>query len=544
MWFAATVNGADYASDIGRLLQDFARSLSEGLLFFGGPLDVFLTLIDISVTTLIIYFILKLVRDSRAWQLLKGLVFILAFALITSALGLHTIGFLLNSTISLFAFAFVVLFQPELRRALETVGRSGFRVMPDLFAKDMIDMSGSIHQLIESIVTACEYFSNTMTGALILIERTTPLGDLQSQENALTLDSAVSATLLKQIFYIGSPLHDGAILIRDGRIAAARVHVPLADSYHLRRDYGTRHRAAIGASEIGDTVAVVVSEERGSISIALGGQLFELNNGDALRAQLFALLQPERLSTAKKRSGFLRFRYRDRASVAVAARERVQTMQQEKESEEPFVEEGDAFAVADEHIEDGQEGFEESIHDLPEQPRFSRTELAESGQQPFWRRSLRSVSGENHPPRKKKQRVGLFILSIFISLVLWVVVQVTVNPVATRTFSLELQYRGIEQAQESGYLVQRYPTLMVQATVRGRRQLLSDMRARDMVAYIDLSDVKVQGIQTLPVEIETGVRMFTQTSDLSPATVTVSIRPISFDETIRQDVQPDVTVAP
>ena len=85
---------------------------------------------------------------------------------------------------------------------------------------------------------------------------------------------------------------------------------------------------------------------------------------------------------------------------------------------------------------------------------------------------------------------------------------------------------------------------MVQATVRGRRQLLSDMRARDMVAYIDLSDVKVPGIQTLPVEIETGVRMFTQTSDLSPATVTVSIRPISFDETIRQDVQPDVTVAP
>jgi len=130
----------------------------------------------------------------------------------------------------------------------------------------------------------------TRTGALIIIERQTKLGEFIEQENAVQLDAAVSATMLQQIFYKGSPLHDGAVVIRDGRISAARVHVPLSDNYHLRRDYGTRHRAAIGASEIGDTLAVVVSEERGSISLAIEGRLFVLDNADALRSMLHKML--------------------------------------------------------------------------------------------------------------------------------------------------------------------------------------------------------------------------------------------------------------
>src|SRR5690606_25635634 len=134
----------------------------------------------------------------------------------------------------------------------------------------------SIHNLIESIVRACQKMSETRTGALLIVERQTRLGELAEQENVVHLDASVSTTMLLQIFYKGSPLHDGAVLIRNGRLAAARVHVPLSDNYHLRRDYGTRHRAAIGASEMGDAIAIVVSEERGSISVALDGRLYTL----------------------------------------------------------------------------------------------------------------------------------------------------------------------------------------------------------------------------------------------------------------------------
>ncbi len=153
------------------------------------------------------------------------------------------------------AIAFVVIFQPELRRALETVGRSSFNMISSAITQEEgKESSGSVHNMIESIVRACESMSETFTGALIIIERSTKLGDFVEQENVVQLDAAVSSTFLQQIFYKGSPLHDGAILIRDGRVSAARVHVPLSDNYHLRRDYGTRHRAAIGASEIGDTL--------------------------------------------------------------------------------------------------------------------------------------------------------------------------------------------------------------------------------------------------------------------------------------------------
>ena len=136
--------------------------------------------------------------------------------------------------------------------------------------------------------------AETRTGALIILERQTRLGELIEQENVVQLDAAVSATMLLQIFYKGSPLHDGAVLIRDGRLTAARVHVPLSDNYHLRKDYGTRHRAAIGASEMGDAIAVVVSEERGCISLALEGRLYTLDNADALRTLLHKLLAPAR----------------------------------------------------------------------------------------------------------------------------------------------------------------------------------------------------------------------------------------------------------
>ncbi len=291
---------SDVFSNLGDFFTQLFSSLSSGIVFFGGPLDIILNVVDILVTTFVLYYILRLMADTRAWQLLRGIVLILILTLLCGLLGLETISYILNNSISVLAIAFVVIFQPELRRALETVGRNTLHIIPSRGGQDEETGAASIRKTIEAIVVACERMAATYTGALILIERSTRLGELLAQENAVTLDSNLSATALMQIFYKGSPLHDGAVLIRDGRIQAARCHVPLSDNYHLRKDYGTRHRAAVGGSEMGDAIAVVVSEERGEISVALDGRLFTLENADALRTLLHKLMAP-----AKKPGGVI-----------------------------------------------------------------------------------------------------------------------------------------------------------------------------------------------------------------------------------------------
>lgn len=272
--------------------------ISSGWLLFGGPADIILMLIDVLVSTAAIYFLLRLLNDSRAWQLLKGLIFIALFSILGNLLGLTTINFVLSNSLSLLAIGFVVIFQPEFRRALETVGRSSLRfvnaISPDSQAH--IDTAST---MIEAVVTACERMASTKTGALILLERKTKLGELV-QGTAVIVDAAVTSTVLEQIFYKGSPLHDGAVLIRNGRVYAARCHVPLSDTYHMRRDFGTRHRAAVGASEIGDAVAVVVSEERGKISLTVGGRLYPMENGDSLRVVLHKLFTADSENSQKR----------------------------------------------------------------------------------------------------------------------------------------------------------------------------------------------------------------------------------------------------
>lgn len=283
------------ATQIFESIREFIKnsigSISSGWLLFGGPLDVVLMLVDVAVASAVIYFLLKLMNDSRAWQLLKGLVLILLLSLVSSLLGLSAINFVLSKSISALAIGFVVIFQPEFRRALETVGRSSLRFV-DVISSDGAHGPGGVDAAIEAIVKACERMASTRTGALVILERKTKLGEL-IQENAVIVDAALTSTALEQIFYKGSPLHDGAVLIRGGRIYAARCHVPLSDTYHMRRDFGLRHRAAVGASEIGDAVAVVVSEERGRISLTVGGRLYPLENGDSLRVLLHDILFEE-----------------------------------------------------------------------------------------------------------------------------------------------------------------------------------------------------------------------------------------------------------
>lgn len=473
---------SDILTNIGQFLKNLFQSLTSGLLFFGGPLDIMMAVADILATALVIYYILKLLYDSRAWQLLKGLILILAFAIVCSLAGLNTVGFLLNNTISVLAIAFVVIFQPELRRALETVGRSSFSMISSaMIPEEKSKMAGSIHNMIEAIVRACEKMAETRTGALIIIERQTRLGELLNQENAVQLDAAVSATMLLQIFYKGSPLHDGAVLIRDGRIAAARIHVPLSDNYHLRRDYGTRHRAAVGASEMGDAIAIVVSEERGTISVAVDGRLHTLENADALRALLHKLLKPQRP-----------------ASGLVGSLFRGGRRQKESDQEKAL-------------LSDEEEMIDEAD-----------VEAKEAGQ----KRKKTKKTGRKH-------RIPLIILSLAIAIALWLYVQVTVNPIETRTFTIPLSYVGIEEAESRGFEVQ-YPLQNVQVTLMGRRKVINNMSSSDVKAYIDLSQIDKTGLIRLEVQVSTGTLMYVKTTYKFPSTVTVSVRRKEMKEPTEQ----------
>lgn len=428
----------DLITRMREFFQRLFENLKDGFLFLGGPLDILVAVLDIVLTSFIIYYLLKLLRDSRAWQLLKGILLIIVLAFTSSMIGLSSLGFLLNRTISILAIAIVVIFQPELRRALETVGRSSFNVLTQVTEGDSESITS---QLIESIVTACHNMSETRTGALIVIERSTPLGDLKSQENAVVLDAVLSATSLQQIFYLGSPLHDGAVLIRDGKIAAARIHIPLSDNYHLRRDLGTRHRAAIGASEMGDTIAVVCSEERGTISMAVDGRLYVLDNSDALRTHLHRLLIRD---TDGQRFSFLRRR--------------------------------------------------------PE------------------------TTGDTAP---KKQRAALVALSVLISMVLWFFVQVQVNPLETKVYTVPLQYDAMLDMREKGFEIQ-YPVRSIQVTLKARKNVLDKLNTRDITAYLDLNEVETEGLQVLDVHVATASTLYTRVENMNPSVMTLAVRPAEY----------------
>ncbi|NLC88657.1 MAG: TIGR00159 family protein [Clostridiaceae bacterium] len=462
-----------FFSEIGEFFSGIWQSMTDGLLFLGGPLDMIVSALDILITSLVFYFILKLFRDSRAWQLLRGILLIIAFAFVTSFLGLNTISFLFNNTISILAIAVLIIFQPELRKTLEKLGRN--RLVKYISPKDRENaVDSGTRQLIESIVSACESMSKTRTGALIIIERATRLGELQSQENAVQIDAGVSTTLLKQIFYTGSPLHDGAVLIRDDRIAAARIHVPLSDAYHLRHEFGTRHRAAVGASELGDAVAVVVSEERGTISLAIEGRLFELANADALRSQLYRLLVPE--GSGAKRS----------------FKEWLQDIFIKSEAEKL---EQDAAAAAE-----GQDEAEEAA--VRRMRRSHRTKSA---------------------GLLKQQRFGLAAFSFALAFVFWLYVQVTIDPVTTSSFNVPLTFQGVEAAAEKGLGIQGYPVSDIQLTLKGRTELLNDISVTDLTAFIDVSGVDQAGVVELPVEIETDTLLYTKTETVLPGSVRVNV---------------------
>lgn len=250
-----------------------------------GPVDIILMLIDISIISFIVYKGIQLVRETRAMQLVKGILFIVIGLKVAQLIGLKTMAFLLEGAIPLLGFTLIVLFQPELRRGLEKIGNSGFRNF--IFIDDDEEQLRTTAS-IEEIVKCCTHFSKEYIGALIVIERNTKIGDVINTGSQL--DSLITYELLVNIFTPNTPLHDGAVIIRDNKIKAAACYLPLTENPSLSHELGTRHRAALGITEVSDAIAVVVSEESGKISYAHNGGLTRNLTPDTLRKALYRFL--------------------------------------------------------------------------------------------------------------------------------------------------------------------------------------------------------------------------------------------------------------
>lgn len=222
--------------------------------------------IDILIVAVVIYQLLKLLKQTRAEQLLKGVLLLVLATVLTGLLNLHTINWILKGTVSLGAVAIIVVFQPELRRALEYLGRSKIMKAP----LSQVDKEKG-KKITSHIAKAIETFSRERVGALIVFERETSLTDIM--ESGTIVDAELSEQMLGNIFYEGAPLHDGAVIIREGRIYAAGCVLPLTNSKTISKDLGTRHRAGIGITEHSDALVLIVSEETGIISMASEGQL-------------------------------------------------------------------------------------------------------------------------------------------------------------------------------------------------------------------------------------------------------------------------------
>ncbi|HUS15273.1 MAG TPA: diadenylate cyclase CdaA [Chloroflexia bacterium] len=241
------------------------------------------TLLDLAAVTLIVYWLLSVFRGTRATMLVRGVIILwLTTALLGTVFQLTTLTWLIrNSGIALLV-GIPVIFQPELRRALEQLGRTG------AYLTRARGRTGNLASTIDAIVEACAQFSRQHTGALIVIERQTGLQEYA--DRGVPLDAEVTSPLIAGIFYPNSPLHDAAIIIRGARIVAASAVLPLTDQVLGAQHYGTRHRAALGISEHSDAVAVVVSEEQGTIGVATNGRLVTNLTPERLRAVLAGLL--------------------------------------------------------------------------------------------------------------------------------------------------------------------------------------------------------------------------------------------------------------
>lgn len=268
------------------------------------PFNLFTTILDIIIVIFLLYCFIKIVKGSRAWQLIKGISFLIVATWISGLLNLKILNSILDGIMNWGVIAIVIIFQPELRRALEQLGTNKFT---KFFGLDS-DLATKTKEDIYKIVIAATELAKSKTGALIVIERDINIQDIIS--TGVPMQSEVSPQLLVNIFVPKTPLHDGAVVISNNKIAAAACVLPLADDPDIAKELGTRHRAAIGISKESDSLVVVVSEETGKISVAKDGTLIADVREDVLKKILINNIVTKRFSdrNVRKNERFLKFK--------------------------------------------------------------------------------------------------------------------------------------------------------------------------------------------------------------------------------------------
>jgi diadenylate cyclase len=259
--------------------------------------------VDILLVWYVIYKLINIIRGTKAVQLLKGILVILIVRVLSDFFNLTTLSWMMGQVITYGFLAIIIIFQPELRRALEQLGRGKF------FSRSSSPDDEGQEKTVEAIIKATDYMAKRRIGALISIERETGMSDYI--ETGIQLNSAISAELLINIFIPNTPLHDGAVIIQKNNVAAAACYLPLSESPFISKELGTRHRAALGISEVTDSITIIVSEETGNISLTKNGELHRDLKVDGLKE----LLTSELIDTDKtKQASSARWNWRGKTN--------------------------------------------------------------------------------------------------------------------------------------------------------------------------------------------------------------------------------------
>lgn len=288
------------------MLSMFSIFKEKYLTWIDLPVITVIDIVEIIIIAFLFYTILVWIKSTRAWMLFKGLMVILIFVLIAAVFQMSTILWFAEKTLNVGVIALVIIFQPELRRALEQLGRKNFLkgVAAIDFGKEQVEALSE--KTMNEIIRACFEMGKVKTGALIVIEDTVILSEYE--RTGIAIDALVSNQLLLNIFEKNTPLHDGAIIVRGNRVISATCYLPLSDNMGLSKELGTRHRAAVGISEVSDSLTIVVSEETGGISVAMEGRLIRGLDQEGLRKQLKVL---QKYESDTKRKGILKRRLKN-----------------------------------------------------------------------------------------------------------------------------------------------------------------------------------------------------------------------------------------
>ena len=248
--------------------------------------------VEILIITFLFYYMLVWIKNTRAWVLLKGIMVILLFVLVAAVFQMNTIIWIAKNTLSVAITAIVIIFQPEIRKALENLGQKNFLTSFFVFDFYKGEIAKFTDKTINELVKACYEMGKVKTGALIVIEDEIVLSEYE--RTGIAVDGILTSQLLINIFEKNTPLHDGAVIVRGDRVVSATCYLPLTDSLSISKDLGTRHRAAVGISEVSDSLTIVVSEETGKVSIAMGGELYRNVDAEFLKNKLAYIQRREK----------------------------------------------------------------------------------------------------------------------------------------------------------------------------------------------------------------------------------------------------------